>query len=391
MMRAEASFLDQIAANIPAGGGPNDKSRFGQSPANLLDQGLALTSMDLQWVATQASTLTASLRTVDWAAAIYDLTGDNQKDPAFGTQAVLWLIDTIAHKVKDASVSYNVPPRPQPTCRNPLWPWPELDHRTGLLSNSLFDSAKVRQVLVNTADLASKVSRVDWRTTTDHHPTCAAQGRCQDLSQELCGTEHGRNVDYHYGGCYWNNYDPVTYQPRNCSRFPCCDGGETWCARNRRPHHACQHWVLMLSGVGGMRRCMSYAASRQEIINRDDSDTVNAQLRDIVAFASRVARSLPPTAINNNKPTDFTDVVSWMGSALQSQLWAATAKSSSHLSAAVSKLPITTIYQKLYIKDDMDGHPGQGDQMDPETLLNFKAFVDVWSSLSAKITAVLSI
>lgn len=80
-----------------------------------------------------------------------------------------------------------------------------------------------------------------------------------------------------------------------------------------------------------------------------------------------------------------------MGSALKSQLWAATAKSSSRLSAAVSKLPITTIYQKMYIKDDMDGHPGQGDQMDPETLLNFKAFVDVWSSLSAKITAVLSI
>ena len=87
----------------------------------------------------------------------------------------------------------------------------------------------------------------------------------------------------------------------------------------------------------------------------------------------------------------YTDVLSWMGSALKSQLWAATAKSSSQLSAAVGKLPITTIYQKMYIKDDMDGHPGQGDQMDPESVLNFKVAVDVWSSMSAKIMAALSI
>jgi hypothetical protein len=235
--RAEASLVDQIAANIPAGGGPNDKSRFGQSPANFLDNWLWTTSMDLHFVATEVSTLTTALRTVDWAAAIYDLTGENKKDPAFMTQAWLWLIDTVAHKVKDASVSYKVPARPRPTCRNPLWPWSNSDHRTGLFE-TMFDSAKVRQVLVNGADLASKVSRVDWRTTTDHHPTCAVQGKCQDLSKELCGTEPGRNVDYHYGSCYWNNYDPVTYMPRDCARFPCCDGGSTWCARNRRPHRA---------------------------------------------------------------------------------------------------------------------------------------------------------
>ena len=73
--------------------------------------------------------------------------------------------------------------------------------------------------------------------------------------------------------------------------------------RTQQAASPCTLWVLMLSGVGGTRRCKSYVGSHQEIVNRDDSDGVNAQLRDIAAFASRIARSLPATAVNN-KPTD---------------------------------------------------------------------------------------
>ena len=70
-------------------------------------------------------------------------------------------------------------------------------------------------------------------------------------------------------------------------------------------------------------------------------------------------------------------------------LWAEASASAHEFFTALNRMKVEDIYKQMYIQDDLDGHPGQGDTMGGDSVLSYKMLVDVYSSLAAKIAAAL--
>ena len=236
---ALALMLEDAATAMP----PTDSStdRFAQSPWDVTEGFFGeIESGDYVQIATQALELIEGLQAVDWDAAIYGLTNDEDSDDSGGVVFALYIAGHLFSQLHDGMLSYTPLQSPDSPCADAN-PWSIPSIPDVLLKN--IDAGRIRTALDNGAELFSKLSDIDWRVSTENFPSCSQNNTVScGTPGQVWSNDAGECMDGTYGlfdvrdvfsgvdgvdgdrevGCTWLDYDPVTYEPKDCENEQCC-------------------------------------------------------------------------------------------------------------------------------------------------------------------------